>query len=111
MSFIKISNLTKTYNDKTVPVHALQGIDLEIRKGEFFSIAGPSGSGKTTLLNIMGGLDNATSGAVDVNGQLITDMTKTQQIVNLVCAGMVGSTNNRLHISVQIPITIKVVPF
>jgi putative ABC transport system ATP-binding protein len=54
--------LTKVYTSGEVEVHALRGIDLEIRAGEVVVLLGPSGSGKSTLLNIMGGLDHATSG-------------------------------------------------
>src|SRR5262245_3027377 len=54
--------LTKTYVSGEVAVHALRGLDLDIRAGEVVVLLGPSGSGKSTLLNIMGGLDHATSG-------------------------------------------------
>src|SRR5262245_321810 len=54
--------LTKTYVSGEVAVHALRGLDLDIRPGEVVVLLGPSGSGKSTLLNIMGGLDHATSG-------------------------------------------------
>jgi putative ABC transport system ATP-binding protein len=54
--------LTKIYTSGEVKVHALRGLDLEIRGGEVVVLLGPSGSGKSTLLNIMGGLDHATSG-------------------------------------------------
>jgi putative ABC transport system ATP-binding protein len=56
--------LTKTYVTGEVAVHALRGLDLEIRSGEVVVLLGPSGSGKSTLLNIMGGLDTATSGSL-----------------------------------------------
>ena len=56
--------LTKTYHMGTTEVHALRGVDLGIRAGEFIVLLGPSGSGKSTLLNILGGLDTPTSGAV-----------------------------------------------
>jgi putative ABC transport system ATP-binding protein len=54
--------LTKIYRTGDVEVHALRGIDLELRQGELVVLLGPSGSGKSTLLNILGGLDTATSG-------------------------------------------------
>lgn len=80
MSVIEAKNLTKIYNPDTVPVHALQGVNLNIEKGEFTAIVGPSGSGKTTLLNIIGGLDKPTSGEIRVGGQDITQLSDNQLI-------------------------------
>ncbi len=74
MSIIKATNITKTYNSTAVPVHALNGINLEIEKGEFTAIVGPSGCGKTTLLNILGGLDHPTTGEVTLADTNITTM-------------------------------------
>jgi putative ABC transport system ATP-binding protein len=64
MELIKTENLNKTYQDNGVPVEALKNINLTINKGEYVVIAGPSGSGKTTLLNLLGALDEPTSGKV-----------------------------------------------
>ena len=73
MKVIETKNLSKIYNPDTIPVYALNGVDLEIERGEFTAIVGPSGSGKTTLLNIIGGLDNASTGSVFIEG---TDIEK-----------------------------------
>jgi putative ABC transport system ATP-binding protein len=64
---LSLSGVTKTYPG-TPPVHALRGIDLDIRSGELVAIVGPSGSGKSTLLHVIGTLDRATSGTVTVAG-------------------------------------------
>jgi len=68
MNIIEIKNLYKTYEDNSVPVHAVNGVTLSIEEGEFTAIVGPSGSGKTTLLNVVGGLDEATEGSVIIDG-------------------------------------------
>ena len=77
---IRTRNLVKIYNETQVPVYALNGVDLDIQKGEFTAIVGPSGSGKTTLLNIIGGLDNPTEGTVEVGGTDISRLTDNQLI-------------------------------
>jgi putative ABC transport system ATP-binding protein len=77
---IEIENLRKTYHMGTVEVKALDGVDLEIEKGEFLGIMGPSGSGKTTLLHMLGLLDLPTSGKIIIDGMdisLLTDYEKT----------------------------------
>lgn len=80
MSIIEIKDLRKTYNEKTVPVHAVNGIDLQIEEGEFTAIVGPSGCGKTTFLNMVGGLDVSTSGSVKIDGQDIAGLSSKQLI-------------------------------
>jgi putative ABC transport system ATP-binding protein len=75
MAVIEIKKLTKTYNETMVPVHALNGINLNFEKGEFTAIVGPSGCGKTTLLNMMGGLDKPSDGEILIEKQDITGMS------------------------------------
>lgn len=70
---IDAHNISKVYNQKSIPVPAINGVHLHIERGEFTALVGPSGSGKTTLLNIIGGLDHPDSGEVIING---TDITK-----------------------------------
>ncbi|MDE6654436.1 MAG: ABC transporter ATP-binding protein [Muribaculaceae bacterium] len=71
---IKIENLTKTFRTDEVETLALRGVTLNVEKGEFVAIMGPSGCGKSTLLNILGLLDNATSGKYILGGQDVTDL-------------------------------------
>ena len=66
---LELKKITKKYLSGTNTVHALKGIDLKFRETEFVSILGPSGCGKTTLLNIIGGLDNYTTGDLIINGK------------------------------------------
>jgi len=75
MSIIEIKGLHKVYDGKSLPVYAVNGIDLKIEAGEFTAVVGPSGSGKTTLLNIVGGLDEPTEGEVFIDGVKITGLS------------------------------------
>ena len=68
--------LTKDFGKGELVVHALRGVDLDIQEGDFASLAGPSGSGKTTLLNMIGALDDPTSGKVTIDGQEIGSLSK-----------------------------------
>ena len=76
---IEVLNLKKEYKMGDTVVHALEDVSLKINRGEFVSIMGPSGSGKTTLLNMIGALDNPTSGEVIVNGINIAQMNDNQR--------------------------------
>ncbi|MGD8720093.1 MAG: ABC transporter ATP-binding protein [Candidatus Zixiibacteriota bacterium] len=74
---VEIRGLTKVYSNH-FDVQALRGIDLDIGRGDFMTIAGPSGSGKTTLLNIIGGLDAPTGGHVFVEGHDLSTLGKSE---------------------------------
>ncbi|MCL4793643.1 MAG: ABC transporter ATP-binding protein [Bryobacteraceae bacterium] len=71
---IQLEGVTKVFVTEDVETHALSGIHLEIRKGEYVSIAGPSGCGKSTLLAILGLLDSPTEGAYTLNGQAVGNL-------------------------------------
>ncbi len=71
---IKTEGLTKVYEMGAEQVHALSGIDLEIRKGEYVAIMGPSGSGKSTLMNLIGCLDSPSSGKYWLAGRLVSEL-------------------------------------
>ncbi len=75
MNILETKNLHKIYDEKTLPVHAINGINLLIKKGEFTAIVGPSGSGKTTLLNMIGGLDKPTKGEIFIDGIKIHELS------------------------------------
>jgi putative ABC transport system ATP-binding protein len=76
---LSLTNVWKTYGEGPTAVHALAGVDAEIASGEFTVILGPSGSGKTTLLNLIGGIDDATSGDLIVEDVKLIDMTADQR--------------------------------
>jgi len=78
-SMIHVFDLKKIYQMGEVKVHALDGVNMKINKGEFVSVMGPSGSGKTTLLNMIGALDNPSEGAVFVNGINVAHMDDEEQ--------------------------------
>jgi putative ABC transport system ATP-binding protein len=76
---IQVVNLYKTYRAGDVDVHALQGANLEIARGEFVSIIGASGSGKSTLFNILGALTPPTSGTVRIDGKDLQDLSNAER--------------------------------
>lgn len=69
---LRIRNLSKTYMQGKIPVHALSDVSFDVDKGEFLSIVGPSGSGKSTFLSMIGLLDRPTSGSVFIDGVEVT---------------------------------------
>jgi putative ABC transport system ATP-binding protein len=74
-ALIQVRGLNKTYRRGGEEIQVLQGLNLDVDKGDFVAFMGPSGSGKTTLLNLLGGLDVPTSGAISVAGDEITHMS------------------------------------
>ena len=71
---IRTYDLWKTYVMGDQEIHAVSGVDIEIKRGEYVAIMGPSGSGKSTLMNLIGCLDTATAGMYYLNGKLVSDM-------------------------------------
>ena len=76
---IEIRDLTKTYHVGEVDVHALRGVNLSVKRGEFVCVVGPSGSGKSTLFHILGGLTPPTSGEIHIDGRDLLKMTDAER--------------------------------
>jgi putative ABC transport system ATP-binding protein len=75
-TMLEIKNITKTYGQGSALVTALNGVTLQVARGEFIAIMGPSGSGKSTLLNIIGGLDRLSGGEVVLDGQRMDNLNE-----------------------------------
>ncbi len=75
MIILQTRELTKVYGRGETEVHALDGVNLSVEKGEFLAVVGTSGSGKSTLLHMLGGLDKPTAGSVMVDGNELSEMT------------------------------------
>ena len=76
--FVRLVDVIKTYKMGEVEIHAVAGVNFNVKKGEFVVIVGPSGAGKTTVLNILGGMDRATSGRVLIDGEDISKFNNRQ---------------------------------
>ncbi len=74
-TLVRVTDLHKVFHRGGERIDVLQGLDLEIPRGDFLALMGPSGSGKSTLLNLIGGLDRPTQGAIDVDGHRIDQMS------------------------------------
>jgi putative ABC transport system ATP-binding protein len=79
MEVTKIENVTRTYKIGKIETQALRGVSLSIQSGEFTALIGPSGSGKTTLLQLIGCLDQPTSGHVYINGKDVSQLNRNQR--------------------------------
>lgn len=78
MVILETKDLCKVYGNRDTKVEALKNINININKGEFVSIIGPSGSGKSTMLHLLGGLERATNGTINVNGIDISTLSDKQ---------------------------------
>lgn len=78
MDIVQTENIHKHYIQGKLEVQALKDVNLSIKKGGFVALAGPSGSGKTTLLNIIGGLDEPSSGNVIIDGHCLREMNRSE---------------------------------
>src|SRR5437660_3802657 len=76
---IRLDAVTKVFLTDEVETHALSGIHLDIRDGDYISIAGPSGCGKSTLLSILGLLDTPTHGAYELNGRHVAELSAAER--------------------------------
>ena len=77
---LEVKNVSKIYGEGEGQVKALDGVSFSVDKGCFMAIMGPSGSGKSTLLNIIGGLDNLTSGEVSIDGHRVDNLSENQLV-------------------------------
>lgn len=76
---LKLTNITKTFSTKDIETEVLKGINIEIKNGEFLGVIGRSGSGKSTLLNIMGLIDNPTSGSYYLNNENVINVSNNKK--------------------------------
>src|SRR5438132_2180802 len=75
---VRVNDVEKVFHRGSEEIHVLTGLNLDVPRGEFLALMGPSGSGKSTLLNLIGGLDRATRGSVEIGGERIDQMSDRQ---------------------------------
>jgi putative ABC transport system ATP-binding protein len=113
---IRLRNVSRIFYVDDIETHALEGIDLDIEKGEFVSIAGPSGCGKSTLLSILGLLDVPTSGTYTLDGQPVATLTPAQRArIRSRSIGFIFQAFNLIgdltvHENVELPLTYRSMP-
>ena len=78
-SVISLKDVHKIYSSGETEVHALRGVSLEVKRGEFVAVMGPSGSGKSTMMNLIGCLDRPSSGTYILDGIDVSTMSKNQR--------------------------------
>ena len=114
---IEVVNAGKTYQQGARQVHALRDVSLKIEKGEFLSIMGPSGSGKSTLLNLIGGLDQPTTGEIFIDGRPLHGITDDElTLIRRRRVGFIFQFFNLLPVltaieNVSLPLLLEGMPF
>src|ERR1051326_2621197 len=113
---IQLNDVTKIFYTDDVETHALQGIDLEIKRGEFVSIAGPSGCGKSTLLAILGLLDSPTHGTYLLEGRSVATLTPAERTrirsrdIGFIFQAFNLITDLTVYENVELPLTYRSMP-
>jgi putative ABC transport system ATP-binding protein len=113
---IELRDVSKVFYTDEVETHALQGVALEIGKGEFVSIGGPSGCGKSTLLSILGLLDAPTGGSYRLDGQPVSELTEAQRArIRNRSVGFIFQAFNLIgdltvYENVELPLTYRAMP-
>jgi putative ABC transport system ATP-binding protein len=113
---IQLENLSKVFLTDEVETHALTGIELSIRKGEFVSISGPSGCGKSTLLSILGLLDSPSDGSYTLNGKPVESLSMSERArvrnreIGFIfqAFNLIGDLN--VYENVELPLTYRGIP-
>ena len=77
-ALVRVSDVHKSFTRGGERIEVLQGLDVEVGRGEFLALMGPSGSGKSTLLNLLGGLDRPTAGAIEIDGVRIDGLSESK---------------------------------
>ncbi len=95
-TIISARELRKTFHVGDVDVHALRGVDLDVRRGEFLAIVGHSGSGKSTLFNVIGGLTPPTAGHMTIDGRTCADVESDRTDLRKQSIGFVFQKYNLL---------------
>ena len=79
MSYLKVSDLRRSFGEGESRVEALRGVSFQLERGEFVAIMGPSGSGKSTLMHLLGGVDRATSGSIELEGVRLEELSEEKR--------------------------------